>query len=148
MGGGDGSGFEVRILGPLQVIHESREISLGGPKERALLVRLAVEAGRVVSTDRLIEDLWDGSPPERALDTLRVYVSHLRKALPGRCIETKTHGYVLTVDDIDVSRFAALVSRARAEGADLAARTLRDALALWRGPPLADVADQAWARGR
>ncbi|MEX2555943.1 MAG: BTAD domain-containing putative transcriptional regulator [Actinomycetota bacterium] len=148
MAAGEGSGIEVRILGPLELVQQGEKLPLGGAKERALLVRLAIEAGREVSTDRLIEDLWEGGPPDRALDTLRVYVSHLRKSLPAHSIETKHHGYALTVEDIDVARFAALAARARAEEPKVASRTLREALSLWRGPALADVADATWARGR
>ncbi len=76
---------EFRILGPLEVVADGRSLPLGGVKQRAVLAMLVVQAGRVVSRDRLIEGLWQGQPPDRAGVTLRGYVSRLRSVLePNR----------------------------------------------------------------
>src|SRR5689334_18326572 len=98
---------------------------------------LALEANRAVSVDGLIEGLWGDDPPPTAAKMLQGHVSQLRKVLPG-VILTRGRGYELRVDPgaVDVERFAALVRRAASDGDGLA----REALALWRGNPLGDVA--------
>jgi DNA-binding SARP family transcriptional activator len=137
-------GVEVHLLGPLETSRNGRPVSLGGAKPRALLAALAVEAGRVVSVDRLVESLWPGKPPETAGHALQVYVSQLRKALGNTVILTHATGYTLALDGecIDSHRFARLADEGRAAlakgDAAGAAAVLRDALALWRGPALAD----------
>src|SRR3954471_19305561 len=122
--------MQFRILGPLEVADEGRTLDLGGPKQRALLALLLLEANRVVPRDRLIDALWDDSPPETARKALQVHVSQLRKALGRERLETVDPGYLLRVadDELDLACFR----RAHGEG------RLDDALALWRGPPLAD----------
>jgi DNA-binding SARP family transcriptional activator/tetratricopeptide (TPR) repeat protein len=146
---------EFRILGPLEVLQGDQTVVLAGRRERALLALLLLSANRVVSSERLAEDLWAGSPPEGATQTLRVYVSRLRRSLgePGEVmVVTQPPGYLLRVEPeaVDAGRFEALVARARAEAAEgrhgEAAGTLREALALWRGPALADLADAPFAR--
>jgi DNA-binding SARP family transcriptional activator len=98
---------EFRILGPLQVVHEERPVALGGSQERALLL---LSANRVVSAERLAEDLWAGRPPQGATQALRVYVSRLRKSLREAGGEglllTEPPGYVARVptEDLDVGR--------------------------------------------
>lgn len=139
---------EVRILGPLEVTVDDAVVELSG-KERALLVLLAAEANRVVGTEALAEDLWDGSPPDSLATSLRVYVSRVRKALSAAgadaLIVTKSPGYALEVEDqaIDARRFEALVdeaqNRASDGAAEEAAELLREALGLWRGPAMAEV---------
>jgi DNA-binding SARP family transcriptional activator/streptogramin lyase len=116
---------------------------LGGSKQRALLGLLLLHANRVVSRDRLIDELWDGSPPETASTALQVYVSQLRKALGRDAIVTQAPGYMVNVEPgtLDSERFEQLVQEAHASDPDVAAERLREALALWRGPPLADLDD-------
>ena len=142
----------MRLLGPFEVSRQGRAAAVGGPKPRALLAALALEAGRVVSVDALVESLWPGDPPETAGHAIQVYVSQLRKALGNDAISTKSPGYVLELDpaSVDVHRFARLVSEGRetlgagdpAGGSSL----LRDALALWRGPALADFTYDPFAQ--
>jgi len=108
-----------------------------------LLGLLLLHANRVVSRDRLIDELWDGSPPDTASTALQVYVSQLRKALGRDAIVTQAPGYLVRVEPrgLDSERFDGLVAEAQARDAEGAAETLREALALWRGPPLADLND-------
>jgi DNA-binding SARP family transcriptional activator/tetratricopeptide (TPR) repeat protein len=130
--------MEFRILGPLEVCAEGgRKLALAG-KPRTLLAILVLNANEAVSTDRLIEELWDGSPPETAGKALQVYVSQLRRLLGKERLETRTPGYLLRVDDdeLDLGRFR----RLREEG------KLREALTLWRGSPLSDLADEPFAQ--
>ena len=144
--------MEFRILGPLEVWDDGGEVSLGGPKPRALLAVLLLHPNEVVSADRLIDELWGEDSPERAADALRVNVSRLRKALPQDVLTTRSPGYVIRVepDELDLHRFERLVDEgrsllARGLAADASER-LRDALALWRGPPLADFAYESFAQ--
>jgi DNA-binding SARP family transcriptional activator/tetratricopeptide (TPR) repeat protein len=148
--------MQYRILGPVEAIDDGTHVDLGGPLERALVARLLLDAGRTVPVDRLIEDLWPGEPPGSALNSIRVRISRLRKALSGGGdgpIRTQQPGYVLELgldDTLDVRSFEQLTERGRTalrEGdAETAARVLREALALWRGPALADVGDAPFAR--
>src|SRR5918992_1527058 len=135
--------MEFRILGPLQVLDEGRELPLGGAKQRALLALLLLDPNRVVARDRLIDELWGGSPPDTAPTALQVYVSHLRKALGRDLILTQPPGYLIRVSDgeLDFHRFERLVATARAEEPTQAGRLLREGLALWRGAPLAELGD-------
>jgi DNA-binding SARP family transcriptional activator len=135
--------MEFRILGPLQVLDEGRELPLGGAKQRALLALLLLDPNRVVSRDRLIDELWHADPPETAPTALQVYVSQLRKALGRDLILTQPPGYLIRVSDgeLDLHRFERLVATARAEEPAQAARLLREGLALWRGAPLAELGD-------
>src|SRR5919197_5691034 len=102
--------MEFRILGPLEVLEDGRQIDVGGAKQRALLAILLLHANEVVSTDRLIDTLWEDEPPETAQKALQVYVSGLRKALGKERLETKAPGYRLVVDDreLDLERFQRL----------------------------------------
>jgi DNA-binding SARP family transcriptional activator len=144
--------LELRLLGPLEVVVGEREVAVGGMKPRALLAALALEPGRVVSSDRLIESLWPGDPPETAGHAVQVYVSQLRKALGAAQIARQGPGYALSVepDHIDVHRFVELAGEGReqlAAGDPAAAATvLRDALALWRGSALADFTYEPFAQ--
>jgi predicted ATPase/DNA-binding SARP family transcriptional activator len=140
--------FEVRLLGPVQAVRLGCEIALGGPKKRAVLALLLLEAGRVVPAGRLMEELWRGSPPRGAAVTLRSYVSRLRAVLgPDAVLEGSGGGYVITVrsDDVDADRFERLVTAGQAalEGGEVAAAAGRfaEALGLWRGRALADVCE-------
>ena len=151
--------MEFRILGPLEVVEDGRRLDLGGPKQRALLAALLLRANEVVSQDALIDDLWDESPPATAAKTLQAYVSRLRKALadaegePATArLETHGHGYVLRIapESLDAAVFQRRVAEGRQalgrDDAKLAADRLRDALALWRGPALADLAYESFAQ--
>jgi predicted ATPase/DNA-binding SARP family transcriptional activator len=145
--------MEFGILGPLEVRDGPAPVRVPGAKERALLADLLVNAGRVVSADRLVEDLWGDQPPGSPANTLQGRVSALRRALgPGAALlVTRPPGYVLEADpeQLDAGRFERLVAEATAldaaEGA-AAARLLEQALGLWRGPALAEFADQPWAQ--
>jgi DNA-binding SARP family transcriptional activator/tetratricopeptide (TPR) repeat protein len=154
MDGSGGAGtpeLAVRLLGPVEVERDGGPVALGGQKPRALLAVLALEPGRVVSVDRLVEALWPGDPPETAPHAVQVYVSQLRKAL-GSVIATRPPGYVLEIDHerVDAHRFARLAQEGRAAlGADDAATAevvLREALALWRGPALSDFLYEPFAQ--
>jgi DNA-binding SARP family transcriptional activator len=141
---------EFRILGPLEVSgDEGQPVPLGGQKQRALLGLLLVRAGEVVATDRLVTDLWGEQPPRTATTSLQNFVSQLRKLLGAGAIETKPPGYVLRIDPdcFDLARFEGLVAAARGASPAERVRLLRDALGLWRGPPLADLAFEPFAQG-
>ncbi|VAV91962.1 Transcriptional regulator, AfsR family [hydrothermal vent metagenome] len=139
--------MEFRILGPLEVLEGGRPIDVGAPKQRSVLARLLISANTVVSTDRILEDLWPEGPPKGGPRSLHVHVARLRRALevPGRdaSIVTRAPGYVLEVDRdaVDAMKFERLWRDARANletNPRHAAATLRRALGLWRGPALAD----------
>jgi YVTN family beta-propeller protein len=144
--------MEFRILGPVEVSEAGRPVPLGGAKQRALLALLLLNANRVVSTDRLIDQLWGESPPATAATALQGHVSALRKALGADAIATRSPGYVLHADpaQIDLGRFELLRAEARTalENGDPgpAAERLREALALWRGEALADIAFEPFAQ--
>ena len=138
-----------RVLGPLEVVVDGIDITPRAPKERSLLALLVVRAGEVVSADQMIEELWPDLPAERARRVLWVRLAALRAALRRAGAEAALLsvpvGYRLAVDPahVDAGRFRALVRRAdahRGRGDHVAtADALRRALALWRGPPLADA---------
>ena len=151
--------MKFRILGPLEVWDEGGEVSLGGPKPRALLAALLLHPNEVVPADRLIDELWGEQPPVNAAKTVQVHVSRLRQSLdrgrpagPESVIVTRGGGYLVRVepDDLDLHRFERLVDearglRARGLPADASER-LRDALSLWRGPALADFTYESFAQ--
>ena len=136
------------ILGSLELSDEERTIEVTSAKQRALLAMLLLNANHAVSNDRLIEALWEESPPETAGKALQVHVSQLRKVLGRELLETKALGYLLRVaeGELDVHRFEELVRRARDAAPADAAAALNEALALWRGPPLADFAFDRFAQ--
>ena len=140
--------MEFRILGPLEVVDDGRTVPLAGSRQRVLLSLLLVQANRLVSADRLIEDLWEGRPPESASKALQVYISQLRKMIGSDRIETQGRGYRLRIqpEEIDAVRFERTLDQARTVAPAVAAATLRDALALWRGDPLQDLADHESGR--
>ncbi|MEV0582474.1 BTAD domain-containing putative transcriptional regulator [Nonomuraea sp. NPDC050310] len=129
--------MRLEILGPVR----AGEAEVGGPRVRALLVLLALEAGRIVPADRLIDGLYGERPPEDAANALQSQVSRLRRALGRELIEHHPAGYRLAVDplEVDLHRFERLAAegrRARGEGdPERAAALLGEALALWRGRP-------------
>jgi DNA-binding SARP family transcriptional activator len=139
---------EFRILGPLEVVDGSGPVRLGGRNQRALLALLLLNAGEVVSVDRLIDALWGESPPRTAQTSLQNAVSQLRKLLGADRLVTKAPGYVLRLgdDELDVERARLLVAEARTREAEDRARLLREAEGLWRGQPLAEFAYDAFAQ--
>jgi DNA-binding SARP family transcriptional activator len=143
--------LDFRILGPLEVHGPAGPLPLGGAKQRALLAALLLRANRVVSSDRLIEELWGDRPPATAAKALQVRISELRKLLepergrgePNRLLLTRPPGYLLRVDTehLDLARFERLRADAReARDPAMARAKLEEALSLWRGEPLADLA--------
>jgi len=145
--------LEFRILGPLAVVSENGPIRLGGPKQRATLAILLLSANRVVSVERLADDLYAGAAPVTAVTQVQRQISELRKALgDAAAIETRAPGYIVRVDpeQLDLSRFerrAAAGARALARGhAEAGGGLLREALSLWRGEPLADLAYERFAQ--
>lgn len=146
--------MKICLLGPLDVTaDDAAPLALGGVRLRMLLARLALEGGRPVSVDALVDGLWGEQPPADAGNALQALVSRLRKALRGAgTVDSVAGGYRVTVDadDVDAHRFEALAAQGRRELAAgrpaQAASTLADALALWRGPALTDVLDAPFAR--
>jgi DNA-binding SARP family transcriptional activator/tetratricopeptide (TPR) repeat protein len=141
--------MELAVLGPVRVLVDGRPVAVGGPKLRLLLAVLSCNPGRVVGSGRLIEALWGAAAPRSAADNLRLYVHRLRRVL-GRewIVGTNRSGYQLRLgaEQIDAHRFSDLVAvgRGALSGGDPAhaARVLGEALALWRGEPFADLADE------
>ncbi|MGW4110277.1 BTAD domain-containing putative transcriptional regulator [Actinosynnema sp. NPDC004786] len=135
--------MRVNLLGPVELVSAGGEaVRLGAAKRRTVLAALALELNRVVSGDRLLDLVWDGSPPPQAKAALQGHIAQLRKVLAdGVALVTRSPGYVLTGEraDVDVFRFEDLLATARDAPDEDAVRLLRDALALWRGPVLADV---------
>jgi DNA-binding SARP family transcriptional activator/ABC-type branched-subunit amino acid transport system substrate-binding protein/DNA-binding beta-propeller fold protein YncE len=146
--------METRILGPLEVLVEGERVEIKGGKQRELLAILLIHANDIVSPDRLIEGLWGETPPASALKTLQAYVSRLRGTLGAAsgALETHGHGYRLRVEpgQLDAELFRSGLEegrRALARGeADAAAERLRQALALWRGPALAEFRYEDFAQ--
>ena len=105
--------MEFRILGPLEVLENGRQINLGGAKQKTLLATLLLRANEVVPIDRLIDALWENEAPETSRKALQVYISQLRKVLGSERLETKRPGYLLRLesDELDVEHFEQLVSR-------------------------------------
>ena len=140
--------LELGVLGPVRAVRDGRELGLGGPKPRAVLALLLLDAGRVVPAEYLVEVLWRGAPPPGAAKTLRSYVSRLRSLLePEAALVARGGGYAIRVDPdrVDAARFERLVGAGRdALGrgeAAVAADRFGEAMALWRGRALADVAE-------
>src|SRR5215510_14243137 len=134
--------MEFRILGPLEAVDGDRSIALGGGRQRALLALLLTRANEVVSTDRLIDELWGQRPPKAPDNALQYHISRLRKLLvSGDAIVTKEPGYMIRVEhnELDLLRFERLLEEGQRSSPEAAAGLFREAVALWRGPALADV---------
>ena len=142
---------QLRILGPLEVLDDDgHPLDVGGARPRAVLVDLALGPGRTVPADQLLEDVWSGEQPAR--NNLQVHIARLRRVLGDDRIVTRNGGYALDVppDAVDAHRFdrladaghVALAARDPGRGR----RCLRDALALWRGAPLVEFAEDEFAR--
>jgi DNA-binding SARP family transcriptional activator len=143
--------LEFRLLGPLEVVGDDGPLQLGGPKQRATLAILLLGANRVVPVERLADDLYHGAAPVTAVTQVQRQVSELRRLLEAPVIETRAPGYILRIapEQLDLHRFERLAERAAEAGdkgeASQAAELLREALGLWRGDALADLADEPFA---
>jgi len=137
---------QFQILGPLEVRDGERLLPLGGAKQRGVLALLLIHGNEVVSRQRLIDELWGDEPPRTAANVIQVYVSQLRKALSPAVLLTRGRGYMLRVEpeELDLRRFERLAEQAREAEPAAAAETLREALSLWRGAPLADLHDESF----
>ena len=144
--------MDYRILGPVEIRAGDRLVPLRGVHQRELLAVLLLRANEIVSSDRLIDELWEGDPPQTAAKMIQNGVSQLRKLIEPDVLVTRSPGYLLVVhpEEVDAVRFQRAVEQARADlgagAAEQAAESLREALALWRGPALADCADIPFAR--
>jgi DNA-binding SARP family transcriptional activator len=142
----------IRLLGPLEVLQDGARVEPTSPKQRALLIDLVIRRGEVVSRDRLIDDLWGEDPPATAAGVLQNYVSHLRRALGSDVVRTVGAGYAIATElvRVDVAELDAHLARARTarEAGDPEAvrQATSDAVALWRGEPLTDVALERFAQ--
>lgn len=134
--------MQIKLLGPLELRDaDGRSVPVTSAKQRVVLAALALQAGRVVSVDHLVDCLWDGNPPSTARDTVRSHVMRLRKVLPEPAVlVTRAPGYLLAVDPsaVDINRASACQAHAVADPRR-AATTLREGLGLWQGSPLADI---------
>ena len=143
-----GSQLKLQLLGPVEATIGDRPISLGPKKQRGLLAMLALHANETVSVDRLVDALWGEDPPASARKMVQLYVSQLRRALvaDSATIATQGRGYELQIDPraVDVMSFERLVEEASsADG--LPNDAAHEALTLWQGAPLANVADEPFA---
>lgn len=140
--------LEFRILGPLEVLLDGRPAALAGLRQRAVLAVLLTRAGETVPASRLIDEVWGERPPASAANVLQGYVSELRKAIGRDRIETRGPGYAISLreGELDVQGFEQLLAQAEHAEPPAAAALLREALALWRGPALADFGDELFAR--
>src|SRR5262245_13048260 len=142
--------MDVRVLGPVQVSVDERQVAIGAGKPRALLALLALNVGSAVSAERLVDGLWGEEPPATAAKMVQQYVSQLRRALTeqgGPEIATRGRGYELCVDPgvVDALRFERLLDRATAEVDGRRGDLAREALALWRGAPLSGMLEEPFA---
>ncbi len=149
---GDQRSLELALLGPFEVRQAGEALELGGVRPRALLALLALRRGSVVSSDKIVDELWGESPPPTARHMVEVYVSKLRKLVSGDVLVTLSPGYLLRADpeQVDIARFERLFAEgqevlARGE-ATMATARLGEALALWRGPALVDFAYEPFAQ--
>ncbi len=151
--------MQIQMLGPVRLVDSSgRVMDLGGPRQRRLLVALVLELDRAVPTDRLIDTVFDGSPPAAAATTIRSYVARLRKAIDEaeegarEHLETTTGGYRLRAEigSLDAAEFTSSIDRARDQLAQQdpigAVESLRSGLDRWRGDAFGDFAYEEWVR--
>jgi predicted ATPase/DNA-binding SARP family transcriptional activator len=145
---------EYRVLGPLEVLDaRGQRLRLGGAKQRSVLASLLLRAGQTVALERIVDELWD-EPPETAARTIQVYISRLRHELPSGVIQSRPGGWTLAFDraELDLATFEQLAEKGRSALAagdhEQAARLLREALGLWRGPALAGLTSEALRRER
>ncbi|HEV8103168.1 MAG TPA: AfsR/SARP family transcriptional regulator [Gaiellaceae bacterium] len=136
--------MEFRLLGAFEVWDNGQALEIAGLKRRALLALLVLRANEVVRSELLVDELWGERPPRNAASALQTHISRLRKTLGADTIASREWGYVLRAapEDIDLRRFEALVAGAEQLAAQQRATKLAEALALWRGPPLADLVNE------
>lgn len=144
--------MEFKLLGPFEVVVDGRPVSLGGRQRRTLLAVLLVHNREPVSTDRLIDELWGDTAPSGARKSIQAHVAHLRRTLnrSGEVLKAAGDGYRVDIDpdSIDSHRFEALCHEGRALSAtspEKAAAFLSEALSMFRGSPLAGLADDAFS---
>jgi DNA-binding SARP family transcriptional activator len=139
--------MDFRILGPLEVRDRGRPIELPRRKQRAVLAILLLRRGEMVSSDVLVDGLWGEDPPPTARAALHNYVAQLRRALGPGLVLSRAGSYLLDIapEQIDVGRFERLTAQGRAASGEERVEKLREALMLWRGPPLADLAFEPFA---
>jgi DNA-binding SARP family transcriptional activator len=148
-----GGGLRISLLGEFGAAYDGAALDLGGPRQRAVLALLVLSRGQTVSAERIIDSLWEDEPPTKAFPTMQSYVSHLRRRLePGAAAHSRAgvivrqgRGYAvrLPADAVDAWRFEQLLSP---DGQSDAVGRLTEALDLWRGPALAEYAEQPWAQ--
>lgn len=140
--------MEFRLLGPLEAHRDGVPLSLGGRKQRGILAVLLIHANETVSVDRIVDDVWGASPPRTVQSYVQNCIWRLRSTLGGELIETQPPGYRLNVDpdDVDAARFERDVAAARRLETPERSAVLTEALALWRGPALADFAFEPFAQ--
>lgn len=146
----------MRVLGATSAEGRAGQVNLGGPRQRGVLAILLIAQGDIVSVDKLIDNLWNGAPPARAIGALQAYISNLRRILepdraprtPSSILVSKAPGYAvrLPTDAVDAWHFEALVRSAEGEQPPIRRRILGEALALWRGDAYAEVAGEPWAQ--
>jgi WD40 repeat protein/DNA-binding SARP family transcriptional activator len=146
-----GVGIEIHLLGRVEALSNGRPLALGGPRQRALLAALALRANEIVSVEWLVDAMFGDEAAETSANAVQVAVSRLRRQLDPQTLQTRPGGYVLTLtpDQLDVARFERLLNDGRtqlAQGNTQAAATLRTALELFRGEPLADLAGEEFAQ--
>ncbi|MGH8870473.1 MAG: BTAD domain-containing putative transcriptional regulator [Acidimicrobiia bacterium] len=142
--------MEFRLLGPIEVILDGEPVQLGGRQRRTVLSILLVHAGESVSTERLIDELWGDSPPETARKTVQAHIAHLRRSLNvhKEVLAAADNGYTVRADSIDVRRLEEMLEAARSlrsEDPERSAGVLQDALDLFRGAPIAGLADDSFS---
>lgn len=139
--------LDFRILGTLEVWEDGDRLDLGDERQQAFLAILLLEPGRVVSLERLVRAVWGSCPPSRAVRWLHSYGSQLQETLGTEVLEARPTGYRVQVrpGQLDVDRFRVLLEAADRASPIERIQKLRQALALWRGPPLADVACRSFA---
>jgi DNA-binding SARP family transcriptional activator len=141
--------MEFGILGPLEVRDGGRLVPIRGARQRALLTILVLHANEVVASGRLVDLLWGDRPPKSAAKALQVHIVQLRRLLGRGVITTQAPGYAVRIaaGQLDLERFRGLVAEANALGPEAALPRLQEALSLWRGPPLAEFAQERFALG-
>ena len=144
--------MEFRLLGPVTVVEGDRQVRIRQRRQRALLALLLLDVGAPVAVDRLVEELWGSGAPRTAVASLQNAVSQLRRIVGNDILVTRTPGYAIEIDAarLDTTRFEHLLAEAQAARAiqdhATAALVLRDALSLWQGPALADLAYEPFAQ--
>lgn len=145
--------LDYSLIGPLRALRNGTSLPLGGPKQRAVLAVLLLSHGRVVEFEKMIDAVWNGTPPVKAISSLRAYVANLRRILgdDAATLLTTSYGYRLDLGtgELDVDRFESLAARGRRDAAagshTRASTILGEALAYWTGAPLEDLRDLTFA---